>query len=69
MLAGENHGKHKDPVSVKFLVSGLNGYESIPDMIRASDDPIKVKEIEVDMNITDFFALFNSTAQHNSIIT
>jgi hypothetical protein len=58
MWAGENHGTHKDPVSVKFLVSGLNGYQNIPEMLQASGEPIQVKEISVDMNITDFFALF-----------
>ena len=58
MWAGENHGSHRDPVSVKFLVSGLNGYENIPEMLQASGESIQVKEITVDMNIADFLALF-----------
>ncbi|ANB27133.1 hypothetical protein A6F57_19280 [Alteromonas stellipolaris] len=58
MWAGENHGTHRDPVSVKFLVTGLNGYENIPEMLQASGEPIQVKEISVDMNIVDFLALF-----------
>ena len=58
MWAGENHGTHKDPVNVKFLISGLNGYENIPEMIQASGDPIQVKTVEVEMNLVDFFALF-----------
>lgn len=58
MWAGENHGTHRDPVSVKFLVSGLNGYENIPEMLQASGEPIQVKEVSVDMNIADFLALF-----------
>ncbi len=58
MWAGENHGTHRDPVSVTFLVSGLNGYDNIPDMLQASGEPIQVKEINVDMNLSDFFALF-----------
>lgn len=58
MWAGENHGTHRDPVSVKFLVSSLNGYSNIPEMLQADNDPIPVKEIRVDMNISDFFALF-----------
>jgi hypothetical protein len=58
MWAGENHGTHEDPVSVKFLVTELNGYENIPEMLRASGEPISVREIRVDMNIADFFALF-----------
>ena len=58
MWAGENHGTHRDPVSVKFLVSGLNGYDNIPEMLQASGEPIQVKEIRVDMDLSDFFALF-----------
>lgn len=58
MWAGENHGTHKDPVSVRFLVTELIGYDNIPEMLRASGEPIQVKEIRVDMNIADFFALF-----------
>lgn len=58
MWAGENHGTHEDPVSVKFLVTELVGYDNIPEMLQASGEPIQVKEIRVDMNIADFFALF-----------
>ena len=58
MSIGENHGSHRDPVSVVFLVSGLNGYKNIPEMIQASGDPIQVKKINVGMNIVDFLALF-----------
>ncbi|WP_028763730.1 hypothetical protein [Shewanella colwelliana] len=58
MWAGENHGAHRDPVSVKFLVSGLNGYDNIPEMLQASGEPMQVREIRIDMNLTDFFALF-----------
>jgi len=58
MWVGENHGTHKDPVSVKFLVSELNGYDNIPEMIKASGDPIQVKVIRKNMNIADYLALF-----------
>jgi hypothetical protein len=58
MSVGENHGAHRDPVSVIFLVSGLKGYENIPEMIEASGEQIQVRKISVDMNIVDFFALF-----------
>jgi len=58
MSVGENHGTHRDPVSVVFLVSGLNGHENIPEMIQASGEPIQVKKISVDMKIIDFLALF-----------
>jgi hypothetical protein len=58
MYVGENHGEHTDPVSVTFLISELNGYESIPAMIEASDDNLPVKELHLEMNIADFLALF-----------
>jgi len=58
MSVGENHGTHRDPVSVQFLVSGLNGYQNIPEMIQASGEPIQVKKINVDMEVIDFLALF-----------
>jgi hypothetical protein len=58
MWVGENKGIYRDPVSVKFLVSSLNGYDNIPEMLQASNDPIKVREIRIDMNIADFFTLF-----------
>lgn len=58
MCAGENHGTHEDPVSVKFLVVELVGYDNIPEMLNASGEPIPLKEIRVDMNVADFFALF-----------
>jgi hypothetical protein len=58
MFAGENHGVHQDPVSVTFLVSDLKGYENIPEMLESTKEPIPIKQIEEDMNITDFLALF-----------
>ena len=58
MYAGENHGTHRDPITVEFLISGLKGYENLPEMIQAVEKPIQVRKIEVEMNLIDFFALF-----------
>ena len=58
MWVGENHGTHKDPISVQFLATGLNGYNNIPEMLQATGEPMQVKEIRIDMNVADFFALF-----------
>ncbi|EKO3566966.1 hypothetical protein [Vibrio metschnikovii] len=58
MWAGENHGIHTDPVSVKFLVTELNGYASIPEMLEANSDSFEVRVVRKDMNIADFLALF-----------
>lgn len=58
MFAGENHGTHRDPVHVTFLVSSLNGHDNLPEMIRASGEPISVRKIRHQMNVVDFLALF-----------
>jgi len=58
MWAGENHGKHDDPVSVTFLVKELGGNKTIPDIINDSNETLNVKKVEVDMNIVDFMGLF-----------
>src|SRR5690606_6306335 len=45
MWAGENHGTHQDPVSVKFLVSSLDGYASIPEKLESSSAPLGSSEL------------------------
>ncbi len=71
MYVGENHGSHRDPISVTFLISELSGYDNIPEMLEASGDTIKVRKVSEQMNITDFFALFkrfNVTLSNQGII-
>ncbi|WP_323944287.1 hypothetical protein [Aeromonas hydrophila] len=58
MWSGENLGTYRDPVQITFLVTELNGYKSITEMLQSSGEPIKLKEICLDMNIADFLALF-----------
>lgn len=58
MSAGANHGKHKNPVSVSFLVSELKGYKNVPEMIEASGESIELREIQLDMDLVEFFTLF-----------
>ena len=58
MWAGENHDKHEDPISVTFLISELKGYENIPEMLHASEEPLEFKKISVEMNLTEFLGLF-----------
>ncbi len=55
---GENHGVHKDPVSVHFFVSTLDGFANIPEKFQAVGEPIKTRDIQIDMAISDFLALF-----------
>ena len=58
MFAGENHGKHKDPVFVEFLIATPGDYENIKSMIESSTGPIEVRSVKAQMNLVDFFGLF-----------
>jgi hypothetical protein len=59
MSVGENHGTHQDPVYVTFLVTELKeGYGILPEMIKDIGEPVELRKIQVDMKLTDFFALF-----------
>ena len=58
MWADENHETHSDSVKVTFLISQLRGHSNISELIQASDDPLQLQEIRIDMKITEFFSLF-----------
>lgn len=58
MSVGENHGNHQDPVYVSFFVSDLKGFNDIPEMLESFEDSVELREISVDMKITEFLALF-----------
>lgn len=58
MSVGENHGSHQDPVYVDFYVTKLNGTQTVPELLEESGGSIELRNINVDMNISDFFALF-----------
>lgn len=58
MFAVENHGKHEDPVSVKFLMATPGDFENIKSMIESSTGPIEVRSVKIQMNLIDFFGLF-----------
>lgn len=58
MFAGENHGEHRDPVSVSFMILPLEKGQTVDQKIAASNGPVEVKVIRVDMGIQEFFALF-----------
>lgn len=49
MLAGENHGKHEDPVVVTFLLTSLAD---------ASASPVPVRPVCINMELMQFFGLF-----------
>ncbi|MEX0827461.1 MAG: hypothetical protein WD005_00750 [Haliea sp.] len=58
LWVGENHGRHEDPVSVRFYITDLGGHANIPEKLENSNDPVPLKEISMDMDIADFLALF-----------
>lgn len=58
MFAGENHGRHEDPVYVEFLIATPGDYDNVKSMIEASAGPIEVRSVRVDMALTTFFGLF-----------
>lgn len=54
MFAGENHGTHRDPISVTFLITDDKGFIALGH----NSNDYEIRKVRVDMNITDFFALF-----------
>ena len=57
MAVVENHNKTENVV-VEFLVSELNGFPSVPDLLKSTKEPYKVKSIDVTMNVVEFLSLF-----------
>jgi len=55
--AGENHGKHKDPVSVTFLLASLPDHDTVQGQIKTGK-PLQVRRVREDMNLVEFFGLF-----------
>jgi hypothetical protein len=54
MFAGENHGEHRDPVSVTFLITDETGFRALGQ----NSSEYEIRKVNVDMEITAFFALF-----------
>ncbi len=54
MFAGENHGKHRDPVDVTFLITDETGYRALA----ANSDEYKIRRVDVNMDVKDFLSLF-----------
>ena len=58
MFAGENHGKHEDPIYVRFLLAERGDYDTVKTAIDASEGPFAVRCVRTEMPIADFLALF-----------
>lgn len=58
MYAGENHGTHKDPVYVEFLLATPGDHDNIKQLIDGSKTPVLVRKVKVEMTLVEFFGLF-----------
>ena len=58
MLAGENHGKHGDPINVNFLLLELGEGQNIQSVIDSTTGPVEVRCENVEMTVKEFFGLF-----------
>ena len=54
---GENHGKHRDPISVTFVVAKADGFDNVSEMLSQTAVPI-LEEIHIELDIADFLSLF-----------
>ena len=55
---GENHGTHKDPVYVEFLLATNTDHDNFKAMLDAHKGPVVVRRVTAQMSITEFFGLF-----------
>lgn len=58
LWAGENQGKHKDPVSVTFLLASPRDHDSVKAQIQSAGGPVMVRRVQVEMKLLEFFGLF-----------
>jgi len=58
IFAGENHGEHKDPIYVNFLLASPGDHDNVKAMIDSTQGPVKVRKVSVEMKLTEFFGLF-----------
>jgi hypothetical protein len=54
MFVGENHGEHRNPVSVSFFITSEAGFKAVNQNTIVDD----IRRIYIDMNVSEFFALF-----------
>jgi hypothetical protein len=58
LVAGENHGVHKDPVSIRFLLAGPGDHDTVKAAISASNGAFSVRCVHAEMPIAEFLGLF-----------
>ncbi|WP_413704969.1 hypothetical protein [Pseudomonas sp. Pseusp16] len=57
---GENHGVHRDPVHVTFLIFDAGSYDTVAEHIASLpvDEPVPVRRVSLELTLAEFFALF-----------
>lgn len=58
LFVGENHGVHRDPVHISFLLATAGNYDTVKNMVDSTSGPIPVRRIAVEMPIAEFFGFF-----------
>jgi hypothetical protein len=58
MFVGENHGEHRDPISVEFLFASPRDHDNVKAMIESCNGPVPVRRVVVDIPLVEFFGLF-----------
>ena len=57
VYVGQNYGTHKDPIQVTFLLATRESHDGVEAKVRTGE-PISVRKVRADMNLTEFFGLF-----------
>lgn len=58
LYAGENHGKHQDPIYAEFLLASPAHHNTVKSMIETSSSPVPVRKVTAQMTVAEFFGLF-----------
>ena len=58
LYAGENHGKHEDPVYVEFLLATNTDHDNFQAMLDSHSGPVVVRRLKQQMPLAEFFGLF-----------
>ena len=58
LYIGENHGSHKDPAFVEFLLATKTYHDNFKAMLDAHKGPGVVRRVKAQMPISEFFGLF-----------
>ena len=66
LYAGENHGKHEDPIYAEFLLASRGDYDNVKSMIETSAGPVPVRKVTTQMTLAEFFGLFKRFSVHLS---